>query len=89
MDFSDVEIHIFGTSMDFPNGEIQTGPKILIYLSEKSIYAMPYIYAYIWVRQICAYMHAYDFLDGEIHIVGTSSDFPIGEIQTGARKYGI
>ena len=88
MDFSDVEIHIFGTSMDFSNGEIQTGPNILIYLSEKSIHAC--IYAYIWIIQICAYMHAYmDFSDGEIHIVGTSSDFSIGEIQTGARKYGI
>ena len=89
MDFSDVEIHIFGTSLDFYNGETQTGPKISIYLSEKSIYAMPYIYAYIWILQICAYMHAYDFLDGEIHIVGTSSDFPIGEIQICAIKYGI
>jgi len=78
MDFSDGEVHIFGTSLDLFNGEIQTDPKILIYLSEKSIYAMPYIYAYIWILQICPYTHAYmDFLDGEIHIVGTSSDFPL------------
>jgi hypothetical protein len=64
--------------LDLFNGEIQTDPKILIYLSEKSIYAMPYIYAYIWILQICPYTHAYmDFLDGEIHIVGTSSDFPL------------
>ena len=84
MDFSDVEIHIFGTSLDFYNGEIQTGPKILIYLSEKSIHAC--IYAYIWIIQICAYI---DFLDGETHIVGTSSDFSIGEIQMCAKKYGI
>jgi hypothetical protein len=84
MDFSDVEIHIFGTSLDFYNGETQTGPKISIYLSEKSIYA--YIYVYIWIIQICAYI---DFLDGETHIVSTSSDFSIGEIQMCAKKYGI
>ena len=84
MDFSDVEIHIFGTSLDFYNGEIQTGPKILIYLSEKSIYAC--IYVYIWIIQICAYI---DFLGGETHIVGTSENFSTGEIQMCTQKYGI
>jgi len=85
MDFFNGELHIFGTSLDFSNGEIQTGPNILIYLSEKSIYAC--IYAYIWVIQICAYMHAYmDFPDGEIHIIGTSSYFPLGGIQIFVNK---
>ena len=42
---------------------------------------MSCMYAYIWVIQICAYMHAHmDFPDGEIHIIGTSSDFPFGEM---------
>jgi len=61
-------------------------PKILIFPSGKSIDACIHTHGI----QICAYMHAYmDFSDGEIHIVGTSSDFSIGEIQTCAIKYGI
>ena len=78
---SPLEKSIFvSTSLDFSNGEIQTGFKNLDLSLEKSISACAH--ARIWITQICAYTHAYmDFPDGEIRIFGTSLDSSTGEIQ--------
>ena len=86
MDFSDGEILIVGDCLEFFNGEIQTGLKILISPSEKSIYA--HIYAHVRCIQICACLQAdMDLSDGETQVFDTSLDFSVGEIQTGANHF--
>ena len=80
MDFSIVEIQFCCTSLDFSNGEIQTGFKNWDFSLEKSISACAH--TRFWITQICGYLHAYmDFSDGEICIFGTSLDLSIGELQ--------
>ena len=86
MDFSDGEILIVGDCLDFFNGEIQTGLKIRISPSEKSIYA--HIYAHVRCIQLCACLQAdMDLSDGETQVFDTSLDFSVGEIQTGANHF--